>query len=143
FLARGRKGKLFLKANEVVLPLQTGAESEEIASPQTLPLKLADTNPAARLEGLSDLPGKANYFSGGDPAGWRLDVPTFARVRYGEIYPGIDLIFYGSDEKLEFDFILRPGANVDLLRLEFTGPEKLRLDANGDLLLEMSEEGIR
>lgn len=142
FLARGRKANLLFKENEIVLSLQTGADSKETRL-QTLRLKLLGANPDVCLEGLGDLPGKANYFSGNDSARWRTAVPTFARVRYREVYPDVDLIFYGNDESLEYDFILRPGADADLLRLELDGSENLAVDAAGDLLIGMAGEVIR
>ncbi|MBI4893368.1 MAG: SBBP repeat-containing protein, partial [Acidobacteria bacterium] len=79
--------------------------------------------------------GRSNYLLGGDPRGWRRDVPHYGAVRYGSVYPGVDLLFYGGKDDLEFDFIVAPGAKASAIRLKVEGAASARLDAAGDLLL--------
>src|ERR1019366_8541833 len=97
--------------------------------PRLLRLRLAGANADSELEGLDPLAGKANYILGNDSSRWHTDVPTFARVKYHEVYPGVDLIYYGNQQKLEYDFIVRPGANPNVIALTFTGAESISLDA--------------
>ena len=96
-------------------------------------MQLAGANPLARTEGEERLPGTANYFLGNDPAKWHANIPTFTRVRYREVYPGVDLVYYGNQRQLEYDFILAPGARGEAIRLRFEGAKTLKLDAHGNL----------
>src|SRR2546427_5797039 len=93
----------------------------------------ANKNPAASGDEL--LPGKINYFIGNDPAKWHRDIPQFARVRYENVYPGVDLVYYGNQGRLEYDFKVAPGADPRRVALRFEAPRKPRLDAQGNLLL--------
>lgn len=90
----------------------------------------------ARMAGIS------NYFLGNDRRNWRTDVPNFAKVRYREVYPGIDAVFYGNPGRLEYDFILRPGADPEQIRLGFDGSESVKVDG-GDLVVEGAKEEMR
>lgn len=119
FLSRGTGYQLFLTNDEAVLALsKPQAKSDRKATvrptlassrldnkeklPQrevsVLRVKLAGPNPNPRIEGVEPLAGKANYFIGTDPKKWRRDVPTFSRVRYRNVYPGIDLVYHGSNQ---------------------------------------------
>ncbi len=94
-------------------------------------------------EGENELAGKANYLVGDDPSKWRTDVPTYARVRYADVYPGVDLVYYGNQRQLEYDFRVAPGADPRAVSLRFDGADKLDVDANGDLLLKLGESVVR
>jgi len=86
--------------------------------------------------GEAQLPGKVNYFLGNNPAKWQTDLPTYARVRMSEIYPGIDLVYYGNGRQLEYDFVVAPGVSPAPIRLSFDGQKHLSIAPNGDLVLE-------
>lgn len=98
-------------------------------------MQLADANGHAEISGEDKLPGTANYFIGKDPAKWHANVPTYASVRYAGIYPGIDLLYYGNQRQLEYDFVVTPGANPKQIRLHFAGAKQLRLSSDGNLVL--------
>ena len=100
-------------------------------------------NPDARVTGREELPGKANYFIGNDPAGWRTNVPTYARVHYEDLYPGIDLVYYGNQRQLEYDFVVRPAADPRRIALGFRGAQRLEVDPQGDLVLHTAAGAIR
>jgi photosystem II stability/assembly factor-like uncharacterized protein len=106
-----------------------------------LGMKLVDANPAPQIEAERELPGKSNYFVGNDAAQWRTNVSTYGRARYREIYPGIDLLFYGNQRQLEYDFIVGPGSDTDQIRLAFRGANKLEIEASGDLVLQLPGGG--
>src|SRR5437879_7690839 len=91
-----------------------------------------------RVSGLEEQPGKANYFIGKDPAKWRTNIPTYARVHYREVYPGIDLVYYGNQRQLEYDFVVAPGADPKKIVLGFKGTDKLEIDAQGELALHVA-----
>ena len=142
FMARGSGYGLFLTDQEAVLAranAQTG-KSGRIAS--VVRMKLAGANPNPRLEGTQPLPGKSNYFIGNDPAKWRRNIPQFARVRYSQIYPGVDLVYYGNQGSLEYDFQLAPGAHPESIQISFEGTRKLKLEA-GDLVLSTANGDVR
>jgi len=93
------------------------------------------------VTGLAELPGKSNYFIGNDPKKWRTNVPNYAKVKYENVYPGVDLVYYGNQRQLEYDFVVQPGADPKPIKLGFTGDVKrkqaaaLRVDGNGDLVV--------
>lgn len=86
---------------------------------------------------------KSSYFTGSDPKQWTTDVPNYAKVKYEQVYPGIDLIFYGNPQKLEYDFVVAPGANPQQIKLSFTGAQKMRIDASGGLVLMTKAGEVR
>src|SRR2546425_8473822 len=106
-------------------------------------MTFAGGNPMPRLAGLDELPGKVNYFIGNDAAKWRTNVPTYARVHYQDLYPGIDLIYYGNPRQLEYDLVVRPGADPGRIVLGFQGADKLEVDADGDLVFHTAGAVIR
>ncbi len=93
----------------------------------------ASATPA--VTGRDEHPGKVNYFLGNDPAQWHTNIATFGRVQYDEVYPGIDLVYYGNQRQLEYDFVVAPGADPSVIRLNVSGAERLEIDAAGDLLV--------
>ncbi len=131
FLSRGAGYTLFLTPAEMVLSFFTPTPQQKTA---VLRMKFSGADVPSRVVGLEELPGKVNYFVGDDPAHWRANVPTYAKVRYESIYPGVDLIYYGNQRQFEYDFIVAPGADPKAITLAFEGPEKLVVDAEGDLL---------
>ena len=119
------------------------ALSDQKPAPTTVRLKLVGANPAAKVTGLDELPGKSNYFIGNDPKKWRTNIPTYATVRYQDLYPGVDLIYYGNLRQLEYDFVVAPGADPSCVRLRFRGTGKLRIDDKGDLVLGADGDEVR
>jgi hypothetical protein len=92
----------------------------------------------SRVIGEDELPGKVNYFIGSDPLRWRSNLPTYAKVRYASVYPGIDLVYYGNQHQLEYDFVVAPQVSPAKIQLSFSGEKQLNIDANGDLTLHGS-----
>jgi len=86
-------------------------------APVVVRLKLVGANPAAEVKGLEELPGKSNYFIGNDPKKWRTNVSNYAKVKYKEIYQGVDLVYYGNQRQLECDFVVAPGADPNQIKL--------------------------
>ncbi|HOY59682.1 MAG TPA: SBBP repeat-containing protein [Verrucomicrobiota bacterium] len=98
-------------------------------------MHLLDAATAPEATGENPLPGYANFFLGAHPGHSQVGVPTYEKVRYREVYPGIDLIYYGNPHELEFDFALAPGADPGLIRLRFDGTDALRLEEGGTLAM--------
>ena len=84
---------------------------------------------------IDQLPGKGNYFIGNDPKQWHTDVPLFSKVRYHDVYPGVDVVYHGKQRQLEYDFIVTAGADPSAIKLDFTGTDKIDLNSGGDLVL--------
>ncbi len=89
---------------------------------------------AATAEGQVPLAGRINYLTGNDPSGWHRNLPTFGRVTYREVYPGIDLSYYGNQGSLEYDFIVEPGSDPDRIAIGFQGADSVRPAPGGDLV---------
>lgn len=132
FLARGDGYAVLLRPSGSVLYLRHSELQMEIVG--------ADSRASVIGE---PLPGKVNYFIGGDPRQWRTDVSRFARLRYTGIYPGIDIVYYGNRRRLEYDFIVAPGARPETIKLRFDGAESVHRDSNGDLLVKTANDEIR
>jgi len=124
FLARGSGYTLFLGAEGAIVSQHSSKSARGFTSFQ---MKLAGANPNARLTATDRLPAKSNYLLGNDPAEWRSGIPRFARVRYENIYPGINLVFYGNQGRLEYDLQIAPGADPVQAELEFDGAKSLEL----------------
>jgi hypothetical protein len=108
-------------------------------NPSYVRVHLVDSNPETKIAGLLSVPGRTDYFIGQDRARWRTNVPSFSRVQYTSVYPGIDLVFYGNQRRLEYDFIVAPGADPKAINLSVEGARKLRLSSQGDLLVSVSD----
>ena len=132
FLAHGTGYSLFLTADGTVMSLRS---RESRSRSEALRMKLVGANPAARVSGAEQLPGKTSYFIGNNAAEWRRAIPQFARVRYDEIYPGINLVFYGREGQLEYDFQVAPGSDPAQAQLQFDGSKKLQL-SHGNLIIK-------
>jgi uncharacterized repeat protein (TIGR01451 family) len=145
FLARGSGYGLYLTADEAVLTLQhSTSRPQHSAQPiSVVRMRLAGTSAPALVSGTDELPGKSNYLIGNDPAKWHRNIPQFARVRYHDVYPGIDLIYYGSQGQLEYDFEIAPGHDPRQVALKFQGSENLTIDASGDLVLGIGGSDIQ
>lgn len=125
FIAHGNGYQLFLTSNEAVLAFQNTANH----------IQLEGSNTSPQVQGYDELPGKTHYLIGNDSANWITDIPNYARVEYREVYPGIDLVYYGNDGELEYDFIVAPGANPDDILLKFDKHNKPRIIKDGSLVI--------
>ncbi len=153
FLSRGHGYSLYLTADETVLKLRNkdrGSKAEDGESgsaaqgSSVLRMKLVGANTRPDVAGVDQLPGKTNYFIGTDPKQWRTDVPTYAKVKFEDVYPGVDVIYYGTQgRELEYDFIVAPKADPKAIRLSFTGAEKLEMDGQGDLVAQLAGAPLR
>jgi uncharacterized repeat protein (TIGR01451 family) len=135
FIARGSGYSLFLDSAGAMLALRAPAHAGSAAHTESVRMKLAGASPSARIAGADLLPGKSNYFIGNDRSKWRSNIPQFARVSYEEVYPGINLVFYGKQGQLEYDFQVAPGADPSQAQLEFDGAQKVEL-SSGSLILK-------
>lgn len=157
FLSRGSSYALFFTSNELVVALPNGNQSKDqsqvawqyperhSSSGRTdlLWMRLIGVNPDVRVSGVDELPGKANYFVGNQRAKWQTNVPTYAKVKYEQVYRGVDLIYYGNQRRLEYDFVVAPGADPKAIRLSFRSAKSLALDERGALVFGTERADLR
>jgi predicted secreted protein len=153
FYSHGPGYELFLANQEAVMSLHRLTAASKAASLRTLRpdqrdaalrsekisvvrMKLDGSNPSAQIAGEAQLPGKVNYFIGKDPKKWHTDIPTFASVKYSGVYPGVDLVYYGNQKQLEYDFVVAPGADPKQIAFNVAGAKALRVNNHGDLVLK-------
>jgi hypothetical protein len=153
FLSRGNGYTIFLSANQatfkfhdVSLPSMNSAEEKKLGK-RFLPerdrkaarkagvirMKLLGANPGAKIVGMEKMSGTANYLIGSDPGNWHARVPLFAKVQSSEVFPGIDLVYYGNGKQLEYDFVIKPGADPHAISLRFEGIQGASIDRSGNL----------
>lgn len=132
FLARGGGYSVFLSHGNARLALGHDKSAGLVA----VDLRLLGANRDLKAAACKALPGIVNYFIGNDPARWRADIPTCGRVEYSSVYRGIDLAYYGNQGRLEYDFIVAPGAHPAVIRLAVDGARNIRVGDGGELMLE-------
>lgn len=153
FLARGNACQLAVSPTEAVLSLSkfTGepASAGDVpgflatrASARSVAFHFLGANPAAPVSGLGELPGRFNYFLGNDPSLWHGSVPGYSRVRVAGVYDGIDLIYYGNQQRLEYDFVIAPHADAKRIAFRVDGADSIQLNDGGDLVLTLGADEI-
>jgi len=143
FLSRGQGYSMFLTPTESVIALRReSAQGEAPAKSALIRMAWKGADPEARITGIDQLAGKSNYLIGNDQSKWRTNVPSYAKVRYEKLYPGIDLVFYGNQQQLEYDFVVAAGADPDAIRLSFTGEDRLTINKQGDLIVHTGKEKL-
>jgi hypothetical protein len=153
YMARANGYTLFLTNQDAVFAFHPKSSSSELTGrrlsslranrvtrPQARPdavvrMQLVGGKSAVQVAAVDPLPGKTNYYLGNDPQKWHTNVPQYARVGYKDVYPGIDLAYYGEQSKLEFDFIVAPNSNPAPIDLAFHGAQHLITDASGNLVV--------
>ena len=149
FVSHGAGYSLFLGSEGAILSLVSrnpeASKSFKTRQPDrvdSFEMKFAGANPAAFVTSAGLMRGKSNYFIGNNPAKWRTSVPQFARVRYSNLYPGIDLVFYGDQGQLEYDFQVAPGSDPAQAELEFRGARHLELK-DGSLVVHTGGASVQ
>jgi hypothetical protein len=133
FLARGKGYALSLTAENAVLALEKDGQAT------TLRINFAGPHRAPEIEAENRLEGQTNYLVGNDPNNWKTGIANFERVRYRQIYDGVDAVFYGNQQNLEYDFIVAPNVSPAKIALSFEGADELKIGANGDLILNVGD----
>ena len=136
YLARGVGYQLHLTSTEAVLFLKGGKDQSD---DDVLRMKLLGSNSDAKVSGEEMLPGKVNYLLGNDRRSWRANLPTYGKVKYKNVYSGVDLVYYGTQRDLEYDFHVAPGADPNVVSLGFEGANQTKIDSDsGDLIIELA-----
>src|SRR3569833_3025030 len=150
YLSHGAGYTFFLTPSESVLALahlgesgRTGKGLPGDVEHAVLRMKLVGSDPHAKIKEDGKLVGYSNYFVGNDKSKWHPPVTSYSRVRYRDVYPGVDLAYYGNQSELEHDFILKPGVQPSTIRIAYGGTRKIAVDRGGELLLETDGGVVR
>ncbi|HKG14616.1 MAG TPA: hypothetical protein VKB12_14915, partial [Pyrinomonadaceae bacterium] len=134
FLARGAGYTLFLTDSGATLRLRHAApksddkfDARAASVYSTLRVRLEGSNRSPKVSGVEEMRGRSNYLVGRDPRRWRTGVPAYAKVAYESVYPGVDMVYYGSEGRLEYDFLVAPGADARRISLKFDGARSTRV----------------
>jgi len=143
FVSRGSGYTLFLTKSETVFTLNAGSDHKR-SQTATLRMQFEGANPASHVTGTDELPGKSNYFVGNDPKKWHRSIPTFAKVENHDLYPGVDLVYYGNQQVLEYDLRVAPGFDPAQIVFQFRADDpvhtgrnvasEVHVDAHGNLV---------
>lgn len=138
YLSRGRGYALFLTPTQAVVSLRSSGGGSDGSTPLILHMRFASatSHPQITSEGL--LTGTSNYFLGNDPKNWRAAIPNYSKVRFHNVAPGVDFVFYGTQRQLEYDIVVSPGADPSLIKIAYEGQNKIDVDRRGDLVFETS-----
>jgi hypothetical protein len=140
FLARGHRYSLFLTEQEAVLALKKDKENKQAV----VRMKIDGANISPKVTGLGETASKTNYFIGSNSEKWQTNVSNYEKVKYESVYEGIDLVYYGNGQQLEYDFLVRPEADPNQIKLKFGGIKTAKIEEkSGDLLLETDGGTIR
>jgi len=133
--------------------LASGPGSQVLISPASLELhlrnqstlraQLVGASPLASLQGSAELTGKLNYLTGNRPGAWRTSLPMFGRVGVENLYPGVSAVYYGNQQRLEYDFTVAPGTSPAVIQLRFSGADKITINASGELALTVGPDEVR
>lgn len=138
YLARGKGYTVFLTGDTAVFDL-TSKDRTRAAIRTTLD----GARPPGRIAGVDGLPGKSHYLRGSEVRRSATDIPTYGKVRYESVYRGIDLVYYGNQQQLEYDFIVAPGIDPAVIRVRFQGMDSQRIADDGELVLGVGRREVR
>ena len=142
FVARGNNHQFSISPAGARFELQKTDAQTKKTSLRTVQMQFVGAGSQAQIQGADELPGKINYFVGDNPAQWHTGVETFARVRIEQLYPGVNLVYYGNQRQLEYDFTVAPGANPNAVKIRFAGADKISIGAQGELILTLGQDEI-
>ncbi len=120
-----------------------GGEATLAIGEASVRMQLVGAAVSARAEASQELGGVGNYLIGNDSTKWRTNVKSFGKVRFHEVYRGVDLVYYGVGQTLEYDFVVAPGASADGIRLHFDGVDRVTLGDEGGLRLQVGAREIQ
>jgi Beta-propeller repeat len=138
FLAHSPSYNLFLSHGEAVVALSHAGQPTTAVA-----MRLVGTNASAQANGLDQQQSRSNYFVGNKPELWHTGIPNFERVRYANVYRGIDMVYYGNQRTLEYDFVVNQGADPSAILLDFKSPSKAIVDESGDFVMHTPSGDLR
>lgn len=141
YIARGHGYRVRLKSTEVIVDLMP--HSGQPAIHRAIRMRFVGARPDATVSSIAPLPGKTNYFKGTNASSHHVSIDNYSRVSYSAIYPGIDVVYYGNQQHLEYDLVIAAGAELSQIRIAFDGPDRVDIDQDGNLRLNVGSEMIQ
>jgi hypothetical protein len=142
YLAHAGKSAIYFTPNEAVLALYS-RDSKKQPALSALRMRWIGANEHSEMVAERPLPGRINYLIGRDPARWHTGLPTYGQVRYRDLFPGVDAVFFGKDGEIEYDLVLRPGTDPEKISFGLEGVQSMKLAGNGDLVLQLANGEVR
>ncbi len=157
YLSRGDGYALFLTPNEAVFSLRKALREKtpygrthlsqpdkgEKAEGAVVRMQLVGGDPKAQETAFAKLSGTSNYFIGNDQSKWRTGVESYEKVGFRDVYKGVDVVYYGNQKRLEYDFVVQPKADAKAIRLRFAGAKRVKVLANGELALDLGDGSLQ
>lgn len=162
YLCRGKGYRLFLTRSEAWFDFGGGKGNISSKRDRNLPatgkpsysppgkgsrdvlsLKLVGARTSGVFEEVEKLPGVSHYFFGNDPSKWHTNVPQYAKLRMRGVYPGVDMVYYGNQGSLEYDFRVRPGVDPSVIHMSYEGPGSARVDDDGNLRFVFADREVQ
>ena len=142
FRARGDHYSLLLAAGQAEISLHQSPGAAAASPAATVRMTLMRSNADAIITGVGEEAARSNYFIGNDVSQWRTGIANYAKVRYAGVYPGVDLLYYGNQNRLEFDFELAPHADARAITMKFEGADSVDINPAGELILKGSGQEL-
>lgn len=143
FLFQNQTMALKLSSDRAIIDIRQpidASTADQRSITKSATMKFDGANPSIKGEGINKLITKSNYFNGNNPNKWQKDIPNYGKVKYSQLYPGIDLVYYGNNGQLEFDFNISPGTNSEIIELKFDN--EVELNKNGDLIIQVGNTPV-
>jgi len=137
FIACGRDSEFLISPTGVAFVLGKPGGKAAVAQ-----MRFVGANPGAQISGGAEMRGKINYLVGNDPARWQSEIPIFGQVRAEEVYPGVNVVYYGNQQRLEYDFDLAAGVKPETIAIRFDGAEKVSVNLQGELIVNLDGREI-
>lgn len=139
FISRNAGRAVFLAPDRAVIALP---KTRDGGATEVLQINLVGSRTGAEPQGVGELRAQSRYIIGNDPRNWHT-AAHYSKARFSEVYPGIDVVYYGNQEQLEYDFVVKPGASPDAIALEFDGAASVQIDDAGDLVARLDSREVR
>ncbi|HEY4416995.1 MAG TPA: SBBP repeat-containing protein [Verrucomicrobiae bacterium] len=137
FMAHGRDSEISILPDGVQFVLRQSAQQTTAAR-----LEFVGANPRAAISGRAEMTGKINYLIGNDATRWQLGLATFGQVQAAQVYPGVNVVYYGNQKRLEYDFDLAPGVKPEVIAIRFAGADKVAVNDRGELIVRLAGREI-
>lgn len=142
YAAQGNGYAIGLEKGRAVIGLQQGGAASKNAPGKLISIDFVGGKEVSATPE-EELPGKVNRYTGNDPRQWKTGLSTFGKVAYKDVYPGVDVVYYGNQRQLEFDFVVKPGSDPRAIRMKIGGSRKLRIDGSGSLVIDQGGQDLK
>ena len=129
-----------LEATNAILKRKNAFPAAAKAVQTTMRMQVVGADPKATPLTRQPQSGRVNYFIGNEADRWQKGVPTYGRVGFHGVYPGVDLVYYGNQSQLEYDFVVAAHADPKQIHLRFAGAKQVDVNAAGELIVRAQDQ---